>query len=875
MPVGYFEACFPGHEASVKALFAQHAGSVPADTAPALATEDRLRVGRYLLEDTIGRGGQGTVYRAYDPELDRHVAIKVGHVSDKDDLSSGLRLVREARVGARLAHPGICPVLDHGIEGGAPYVVMPYLDGWSLRQLLQFSRGGVSQASSDSAAIAEVCDRIGLPMNGSSGTTHSNGSAERDRLIRVVSFVHKLATAMAFAHAHGVLHRDLKPANILVQRTGEPVILDLGLAKDQSGALPTLTRDHDLVGTPAYVAPEQLRQRGGIGPGVDVWALGVVLTECLTGERPFPGPSREQLYRQILDEPARPMRDSSAPRDLQVLVEVALQKDPERRYATATELADDLDRFVRRLPIQARSPGTLARLGLWTRRRPALAATTLGLFLVLVAALVTLAFLLREREHSARLLHDRHAAMRQVADDIVFDLIERLASTPGTAKVRRKLADRAIEYLEILGRDLPADVAVRRRIIAARVRLGDALGNTKNQNLGLPEPALEQFRRARREITALLGTATGALADELTRMLADCDVRTADVLMALGRFADAREHLRRARAYHESRDEGGAGSFDNTCFLAAVVADLSNCATNLGEPERAKELAQTAIGLADRLVEQAGDDPIAFERAAQRIQVACVLREQMQKPGEALEVLQRMYPRVKELAARNREHVFLQHSAIVFGMHIGRLLLASHRVRKARPVYADVLQRLGEPPKDSSAGPPDPYRDLRLRVHLEYGTGLVINRRWRVALQQLDIAATEGEAALRVAQESRNVRKLLDQVHMQQALAHAGDGHFDVAKQLMAKLMTKARATPENGEWTEDRLRDRLYAVIMQAKVFLLAWDFDSALALVASERRFFGGLELHDSALDGIRRMADRRLKTTQDTIQAFVERR
>lgn len=277
-------------------------------------------LGRYELLERIGSGGSATVWKARDPELDRLVAIKVLERGEVD------RLKQEATAAARLRHPDIVAV--H--EVGPDYLVMDFIDGSTLA----------------------ATDR---PL------------AERVRLLEIV------ARAIHHAHEAGVLHRDLKPTNILVDREGRPVITDFGLAK-LLGA-DDLTRTGAVVGTPGYMAPEQVRGKGQ-GPQTDVWALGVILHEMITGRRPFAGKTAVDVYDQIVrKEPA------AVPGPLGAVVARALEKDPARRYPTAALFADELARHLRGEAVKA------SRLSRRTRRLAPWGAAGLMILGVLAFAL--------------------------------------------------------------------------------------------------------------------------------------------------------------------------------------------------------------------------------------------------------------------------------------------------------------------------------------------------------------------------------------------------------------------------------------------------------------------------------------------------------
>ncbi|MEX2315557.1 MAG: protein kinase [Pirellulales bacterium] len=331
------------------------------------------RVGRFELIETLGAGSFGTVWRARDTKLDREVAVKVPRRRVADPLEIE-EVIREARVAARLRHRHIVTVHEVGCEGETVYIVSDLirglpLDEWLRRQPLDFR------------AAAALCRTI--------------------------------AEALEHAHQAGVVHRDLKPANIMIDEQGEPHLTDFGLAKHAADEI-AMTMDGHILGTPAYMSPEQARGEAGACDGrSDVYSLGVVLFQLLTNELPFRGNMSVLPHKIIHDEPPSPRRlNRYVPRDLETICLKCLEKSPGQRYQGADELSDDLERFARGEPIQARPIGPLGRLWRWSRRRPAvagLAAATLGL-LALIAVLTTWGYL-RERD-----LHLSERALRQQSE---------------------------------------------------------------------------------------------------------------------------------------------------------------------------------------------------------------------------------------------------------------------------------------------------------------------------------------------------------------------------------------------------------------------------------------------------------------------------
>jgi serine/threonine-protein kinase len=302
----------------------------------------------YEVEAVLGRGGMGVVFRARHLRLNRVVALKMLLAGAYAGPRDKHRFQREAEAVARLRHPNVVQIHDVGDADGRPYFTMELVDGGSLARKL----AGTPQPARQAAELAAT-----------------------------------LAGAIQAAHAAGIVHRDLKPSNILLTAEGTPKVSDFGLARRLDGGA-GLTQTGVAVGTPSYMAPEQARGRPReIGPAVDVYALGAILYELLTGRPPFrAATAAETVHQVIFEDPVPPSQlNARVPRDLETICLKCLHKPPEKRYATAADLAADLDRFLKHEPIQARPPGRLERVLRWVRRRP----TTTGL--LAAAALVVVA----------------------------------------------------------------------------------------------------------------------------------------------------------------------------------------------------------------------------------------------------------------------------------------------------------------------------------------------------------------------------------------------------------------------------------------------------------------------------------------------------
>lgn len=305
----------------------------------------------YNIEAMVGSGGMGVVYRARHLKLNRTVAIKMLLAGGYAGPREVERFKREAEAVAALRHPNIVQVFDAGEHSGFPYFTMELIEGRSLADDL----AGVPQPAAKAAASLEA-----------------------------------LARAVHAAHAGGIVHRDLKPANILLGKDGTLKIADFGLARHFDGSAgPTLTLTGERVGTPSYMAPEQaLGTPGAICPSVDIYALGAVLYEMLTGRPPFRAESLVETQRQVIErDPVPPSRlNAKVPRDLETICLKCLQKNPQARYASAGDLAADVERFLRHEPIRARPVRRVERFARWVRRNPTTAA-----FLIAVVALFGLA----------------------------------------------------------------------------------------------------------------------------------------------------------------------------------------------------------------------------------------------------------------------------------------------------------------------------------------------------------------------------------------------------------------------------------------------------------------------------------------------------
>lgn len=690
---------------------------------------------RYRIQDLLGVGGMGQVYRALDTRLDRPVALKLLRGGDAETEE---RMLREARAQARVEHPNVCRVLEAGKLDGKPFIAMQLVDG--------------------------------VPIDEATGSD----------LRQTIDLMRRVAEAVQAAHSQGLVHRDLKPGNILVEeREGElePVVVDFGLAIEP--AEPGLTRTGVVRGTPGFMAPEQISgPRDRIDRRTDVYALGAVLYQLLAGRPPHEGETPVEVMMQATSREPPSLRSlaDGVPRDLAVVVHKCLQRDPDRRYSSARLLAEDLERLLAGEPVLARAPS-------WSYRAAKAIHRHRGRAVAVAVVLVIL--LIGGVKYTVDLRRERAAAVtaREEAEEVTGFLVDLLEGAgPREARGRdvtvRELVDRAAERIDI---DLGGRPAVEARITEVLGSLYMSFGELERSE-ELVSRALEMRQTPGGRASSLNVLADVRYwqgdyeeAEELYRrslaLRRKVDTAlTAAPLHGLGKVAIETGRLDEARSLLEELVRIRRATEAQPHQISAALGELGRAEREAGLFDEAEAHLEESL----ELLEPYGEDDPRRLAALSNLGMIHHQRGQLSRAAETFE----------ELVALERELLGEEHYHVATTLtNLARTFRTAGRYDRAEELYAEVLAIYEE-----TVGPDHQWMGVVLnnlgKLHRDLGRFELAREELERALEILVPAV--GENASRTAIAYLN----LGQVEMDL-------GRFEEAKTLLDRGVTGLRRNGE------------------------------------------------------------------------------
>jgi eukaryotic-like serine/threonine-protein kinase len=655
--------------------------------------------GDYVLLNVLGKGGMGVVYKARQISLNRPVALKMlqaGILATEGDLR---RFQNEAEAVAMLDHPHIVPILEVGQYHEQRYFSMKLIGGPSLDRM-------IGQFTTDPKTAA--------------------------RLVRTV------AEAVHHAHQRGILHRDLKPGNVILDDRSEPHVTDFGLAK-RVQADSELTQSGAILGTPAYMAPEQtLGQRGMVTTATDVYGLGAILYALLTGRAPFGGESPVETLEQVRErKPESPSKlNPRVPRDLETITLKCLEKEPARRYVSAQALADDLRRYLSGESIHARPVWLATKAWMWCKRKPALSALASALILALLIVLA----IEGARRHEAEVRKAAESNLR-IAESAVEDILKTVSESTflqeqNTVEIRgfgKKLLKNALMYYERFVTERSHDSALREQLAKAYFRVGEITQLIESQ-----QRAIEPFRKAQTIWESLVQASPDN--EELSVRLAQCDLAIGKQQRLLGDLRAAMTSFALARAILEKLANRRP---ENQIYQAS----LAECYSWIGITQGQLEF---------------GDSGLEILEKARKIQQKLIGRSPTDTAYK-----KRMAEIINALGSVYEKRLDYAH--------------ASRTFEEVQQICESLVSEIGEGPK--------PVRLLDLMALAQYNNAVIhdINKQPEMALELFEKSLADRAALVAAHPSVTRFQENLAKSYCEVALRQHNAGHDDKAFAMLSK----------------------------------------------------------------------------------------
>ena len=713
-----------------------------------LGSTPGTRIGAYKVLREIGHGGMGTVYLAErdDDQYRQQVAIKL--------INPGLggetirrRFRNEMQILADLNHPNIARLFDGGeTADGVPYLVMEYVEG---------------------SPINQYCDEQKV------------STEQRLKLFSTV------CAAVQYAHQHLVIHRDIKPGNILVTSEGLPKLVDFGIAKlldrDKSNATATAMSFM----TPEYASPEQVRGVS-VTTATDIYSLGVVLYELLSGRLPYRLKSRvpHEIAKAICDEdPERPSTaitrtaDISIPKlrkhlhgDLDNIVLMAMRKEPQRRYATAEQLAEDIQRHLNGRPVRARQDTFTYRAGKFVRRQKVAVTAAALIAVTLLVGIIATAWQARVARAERARAERRFNEVRQLANSFVFEVHDAVVNLPGSSRARSLSVQRGLSYLESLAQDAAGDLGLQRELAAAYEKLGAVQYTPTVAHLGDLPGALQSHRKAAALREALV--AADPSNPDYRRELLDSYWFIATLLGAQGDMPRELEMIRQQLPARQELAAAEKTDFVDRYNLAGTYAYIGSLLMKMGDAKGALENQQQALRIRESL--SASDPNTARSRRALTISFEFLgLATDLAGDTKAALELQRRGLEMREALV----------AADPLNTDLRLMLIESHRY------VGDMLFKLGDVERASE------HYHKQLKFIQEMAASDPMNAQFRrneaVALINVgDIEARSGKAA-------KSLEHYTEALRIREQLASAAKEDTTIAREL-AEIEDKIQATKEH-----------------------------------------------------------------------------